>query len=128
MTTTVALHDALLQAIAATNQLPEGRSWGGDVHPILSEALKETLELALEGYEARPVHKPDDVTKETFVAENMYLMEQFEIAQCPLFTLQRLAEILLDPKNFHVRYGDGGIRGDVLQAAIRKCVLVSPVE
>lgn len=93
----------------------------------------------------------------TFLEESQYIVDAFDALDAPPFTLQRLCELLLEPCAISLlrrpRHGSslehgapedgfaasgGGaaqgsvaplvLRGDVLQAAIRRCVLVSSVE
>ena len=71
---------------------------------------------------------------QNFEAENSYLIEQFNYLESPPFTLQRLCEVIINPQQYHMRKNPDGalgkesLRGDVLQAAIRRCVLVASVD
>lgn len=63
-------------------------------------------------------------TKAQFLAENEYLMEQLRQMQwCP-FTCERLLELLSDPGR-HCMSKSGTLRGELLQAALRRCILVT---
>lgn len=111
----------VLGHIAKSNQLPPGFSWM-EVHDMLKGAVSETLSVA-----SQNLHSSCD--EQNFSAENAYLMEQFSMQEGPTFTLQRLAEILIDPAQYNCVGNDGNsLRGDKLQAALRRCILVSPLD
>ncbi|KAH9599537.1 hypothetical protein LSM04_005280 [Trypanosoma melophagium] len=59
-----------------------------------------------------------------FLEENTYIVEQLQLQQWPFFTLPRLLELLANPFIYNSD-AEGKLRGEKLQAAIRRCVLVS---
>ncbi|KAG8345251.1 hypothetical protein ERJ75_001594400 [Trypanosoma vivax] len=59
-----------------------------------------------------------------FAEENVYILGQLRLQPSPFFTLPRLWEILADPYRYNCSAA-GVIRGEKLQAALRRCVLVS---
>jgi len=108
----------VLKAVAQTNTLPTGHQWP-EVQGIVLQATKRALQAA-----ATVFAPPTDEESKQFAAENIYLAEQLELFPNAPFTLQRLCEILCEPSKHHATR-DGRIRGEVLQSAIRRCVLVS---
>ena len=113
-------HVDLFQQIAQTNKLPPSASWN-DVLPLL---LRETRAALLSA--ASNILPATDT--ENFAAENAYILEQLELLHAPPFTLQRLCEILLQPSAYHTSHATGKLRGELLQSAVRRCVLVAPTE
>ncbi|ORC85748.1 uncharacterized protein TM35_000332050 [Trypanosoma theileri] len=59
-----------------------------------------------------------------FLEENAYIVEQLQLQQWPFFTLPRLVELLANPFTYNCD-SEGHLRGEKLQAAIGRCVLVS---
>lgn len=112
--------DEILQHVAQFNQLPPDCPWER-AHDVFRTRIQQTLALAADN------HNQD---AQNFEAENAYLLEQFDLLEAPTFTLQRLAEVLLDPRRYHipVSHPEGPLRGEKLQAALRRCILVSPLE
>ncbi|EAN84836.1 hypothetical protein, conserved, partial [Trypanosoma cruzi] len=126
--------------------------WTRTTVPLLVSMLEKVLQLAADNYEddsnnnnisnsagttttaatnqkpkgggattlaAKPLSK-----MECFLEENDYIIEQMQQQQRPFFTLPRLLEILADPFIYN-RDAAGKLRGGKLQAAVRRCVLVS---
>lgn len=157
----LATHDA--EAVHRDcERVAPGRRWEGDIHLVVVQVAREVLDLALAAYryeveQRSPDHEGIDASAtasliENFVSENAFIMEQLQCCDfAPPFTLQRLAEILLNPFEHHTRRlnstectktdeSSSGeelatptpavkqLRGLMLQSAIRKCVLVAPVE
>ena len=108
----------LLEYAAASNALPSGTSWS-DAAPLLHPLIKHALDLATISHEG---------DQDAFVMENEYILEQFSELHAPPFTLQRLCEILLNPTEYHIAGGKDVVRGEKLQAALRRCILVTPLE
>lgn len=96
---------------------------------FLKEIIVKTLALASTSI-------PQPATADSmniFEAENQYLTEQFMALEAVPFTIQRLCEVLLNPFQYHVRKDPSDItreilKGDALQAAIRRSVLVANVD
>lgn len=144
---TVTIHEDLLKHIAANGGIPADRSWVDDVLPIFVQAVQETLDSAADAFRenmkdassssATVAAPPPPTTttsfehsEESFQSESAYLVDQLRMCiRGPPFTLQRLAEVLLGQDELY-RTARGGtvLRADVLQTAIRKCVLVSALE
>jgi hypothetical protein len=142
----VSIHEDLLRTIADHGSLPEGRQWVDDVLPILVQCVKDALSEAFDAFRenvkdavasSSTLAPPTTTTsfnhsEDSFQSENSYIVEQ--LAMCgsssrPPFTLQRLAELLLGQDTlFRTARGGTLLRADVLQTAIRKCVLVSALE
>lgn len=123
-------------------------SWAATV-ALLAGATEKLLKIAAENYETTlqatpnkengpstaPISSnsltavPSSLTGPAgsttqFVDENTYLVDQMKLQPfCP-FTIQRIVEILQDPFIQHVGV-DGRLRGDALQASLRRCVLVT---
>ncbi|CUI14681.1 Hypothetical protein, putative [Bodo saltans] len=140
----VSVHEDLLRSIAENGALPEGRQWAEDVQPIIVQAVKDALDEAFEafrenvkdaGASSNGLVPPTTTTafdhsEESFQSESSYIVEQLTMCNSrPLFTLQRLTELLLGQDAlFRTARGGTLLRADVLQTAIRKCVLVSALQ
>lgn len=111
----------ILRHMAESNKLPSNHLWTDVLHLLLVQT-KHTLHLA----SASIVQHNPALDAECFAAENAYILEQLELLHAPPFTLQRLCEILLLPSQHRTTIA-GVLRGDVLQTAIRRCVLVAPI-
>jgi hypothetical protein len=72
---------------------------------------------------ARPT--PAAGTAAQFVEENAYILAQAQQLQWFPFTYQRWLELLLDPGKFHTAKSEGRLRGDAIQASLRRCILVT---
>ena len=110
----------VFRQIAQSNKLPPSTSWS-EVHAALLEQTKNALSAA-------SANTPSGTDMENFTAENAYILEQLELLHAPPFTLQRLCEVLLQPSAYHTSAVTGTLRGELLQSAIRRCVLVAPTE
>jgi hypothetical protein len=113
-------HAELFHAIAQTNKLPSGVQWA-DLVPILLAETTAALTAATQAISP-------STDAESFQAENVYILEQLELLHAPPFTLQRLCEVLRQPSEYHTSRSTGALRGEMLQAAIRRCVLVAPTD
>jgi hypothetical protein len=142
---TIGTHEDLLRQIAENGTIPPERSWADDVLPIFVQVVQEALNDALEAFRENQkdaastgASAPPPTTtasyensEDSFQSENAYLLDQLKMCiRGPPFTLQRLSEILLGQEQPVYRTARGGtmLRGDLLQSAIRKCVLVSALE
>ncbi|CBH09762.1 hypothetical protein, conserved [Trypanosoma brucei gambiense DAL972] len=127
------------------SQGDDDSSWNETTLPFISSMVEKVLQLAAQnresdstkdsgsGDENKPQEKAnatDDVADadavskvDTFVEDNDYVLEQLRLQPWPFFTLPRLCEILADPYKYN-SIGDK-LRGEKLQSAIRRCVLVS---
>ncbi|CAD2217297.1 hypothetical protein AGDE_04070 [Angomonas deanei] len=66
---------------------------------------------------------PPAGTVAEFEEENKYIKNQLSQLQWAPFSIPRLCELLLSPATHHLNK-DGVLRGDALQASLRRCVLV----
>lgn len=64
-------------------------------------------------------------TPSQFIEENAYLVAQARQLQWYPFTYQRWLEILQNPAALHSSKDRGHLRGDALQASLRRCILVT---
>lgn len=137
----------------STGNMGESDEFAASVSSILAPMVEKVLKLAADSYIPIPScaavvadlitpssHKSprkmfatesSDVaevylsgTAEQFAKENEYLVDEVRQMQYKPFTLQRLLEILADPWRYHSSK-DGKLRGDMLQAAVLRCVLVT---
>jgi hypothetical protein len=130
---------ALLKYVAETGSLPpvsgnleepgdsqaERIPWGS-MQKFLHRAIHFTLLRARNTPVVQPILQDYDM-------ECNYLLEQFDHHEAAPFTLQRLCEVLVNPQQYHLRPDPANptamvLRGDVLQAAIRRCVLVACID
>ena len=124
-------HDTV--RMIAEGGCPVGQGWS-DLQLLLRPLVKQCLDMALNSYSRSE-------PRENVVSDNQYLMDQFDSLSEAPFTLQRLCEILLNPSQYHntPNWEAGSsssseckesivLRGEKLQAAVRRCVLVSPLE
>nr|CCC89632.1 conserved hypothetical protein [Trypanosoma congolense IL3000] len=120
-------------------------SWREGTLPLLCSMVEKVLSLAAErcnvctdagGTEGGETKAKEgdqssqgtpvrDVTinMDLFKEESDYILEQLRLQPWPFFTLPRLYEILADPFKYNCHESE--LRGEKLQSAIRRCVLVS---
>ncbi|KPI87252.1 hypothetical protein ABL78_3647 [Leptomonas seymouri] len=72
-----------------------------------------------------PRPTPAAGTAAQFAEENAYILSQAQQLQWYPFTYQRWLELLLDPGKYHTAKNEGRLRGDVIQASLRRCILVT---
>lgn len=64
-------------------------------------------------------------TAAQFAEENAYIIAQAQQLQWYPFTYQRWLELLMDPGRYHTAKDEGRLRGDAIQASLRRCILVT---
>ena len=132
----------VLKHLAMTNDA-KPFEWRGALQPLLGAQVKAALIMASKAkYQqmeegAKPVNDAD--TLEAFQEDSEYILEQFGEAEGPLFSLQRLCEVLLEPCRFNTRDNAAAgnevaeatrmasLRPEKLQDSLRKCVLTAPI-
>ncbi|KAG5502861.1 hypothetical protein JKF63_04631 [Porcisia hertigi] len=72
-----------------------------------------------------PRSSPAAGTPAQFAEENAYIIAQAQQLQWFPFTYQRWVELLLDPCKHHTAGSTGRLRGDAIQASLRRCILVT---
>lgn len=72
-----------------------------------------------------PRPTPAAGTAAQFAEENAYIIAQAKQLQWYPFTYQRWVELLLDPGKYHTAKDEGRLRGDAIQASLRRCILVT---
>ncbi|KEG06224.1 hypothetical protein DQ04_15151010 [Trypanosoma grayi] len=93
---------------------------GGDAD--ISSTTSDNTNTSTKATTAGPVTSASKLDR--FLEENTYIVEQLRLQQWPFFTLPRLWEVLADPFKYNTN-ARGRLRAEKLQAAVRRCVLVS---
>ncbi|KPA79592.1 hypothetical protein ABB37_05397 [Leptomonas pyrrhocoris] len=80
---------------------------------------------AMNASSAAPRPTPAAGTAAQFTEENAYIRSQAQQLQWYPFTYQRWLELLLEPGKYHTAKDEGRLRGDAIQASLRRCILVT---
>lgn len=87
----------------------------------ITEAVLPAMSLAAPAM--RPT--PAAGTAAQFAEESAYILAQAQQLQWYPFTYQRWLELLLEPGKYHTAKDEGRLRGDAIQASLRRCILVT---
>ena len=131
----------VLKYVATTNDASPFK-WQESLQPFLGTQLRAALMFGAKAKElqlqnSKPANEAD--TLEAYNDDNAFQLEQFAEAEAPIFSLQRLCEVLLNPFKYNTRDPAAAaddasetqrlasLRPEKLQDALRKCVLTAPV-